>query len=338
MTIKERCQGCLVGGAAGDALGYEVEFISLHQIRKQFGKSGITDYVLHNGKAIFSDDTQMTLFTAEGLLHAEAATQQACYVSIVQAYQDWFLTQYTRYPLKEERAAHSELLHVPELFSRRAPGNTCLSAIQAGCNGTIHFPKNKSKGCGGVMRMAPVGLFRKLSADECDLLGANAAAMTHGHDLGWLPAAMLAHMIRLLTYENADMHTTARSGIAAMPRMFPRAKHMAAFTELMENAVRLADSKVSTDKAISKLGEGWVGDEAMAIALYCALKFEEDFAAGIIAAVNHDGDSDSTGAIAGNLLGARLGLSGIPEKYRTDLELYDLLMDMGEKLAAVSEI
>lgn len=335
MNIKERCQGCLIGGAAGDALGYEVEFDRLKAIRKQFGTPGITEYVLHNGKARISDDTQMTLFTAEGLLSAKETTLEGFRNAIRQAYKDWYRTQYERYPLPEQEAAHSELLQVRELFSPRAPGNTCLSAISAGCNGSVASPINDSKGCGGVMRVAPIGLLspETLSNDDCAILGAEAAALTHGHELGWLPAAMLAYMVRLLASEGADMHTAAAEGISAVQRLFPDAGHLGEFTELMQEAVFLADSRISTDSAILKLGEGWVGDEALAVALYCAVKFENDFEAALIAAVNHDGDSDSTGAVCGNLLGAKLGLSGIPETFRTDLELQDLMLALGEKLA-----
>lgn len=66
--LQDKCRGSLVGGAVGDALGYEVEFMNLAAIRKRFGKKGITCYVLHDGVAQFSDDTQMTLFTLEGLM------------------------------------------------------------------------------------------------------------------------------------------------------------------------------------------------------------------------------------------------------------------------------
>lgn len=329
MERKERAQGCLVGGAAGDALGYEVEFDQLTSIKKSFGAQGITEYVLHNGRALISDDTQMTLFTAEGLLFAENGNYTE---SIARAYKAWYLTQTHIVRMKENAPEYaSELLDVPALFSRRAPGTTCMSAIRAGCNGTIGSPINHSKGCGGVMRVAPVG-FLSVSSEMCALLGAQAAALTHGHDLGWLPGALMAYMVKLLA-DGADMHTAVKEGIPAIRWSFPAAKHIAAFTELMKMAVRLADSNVHTGDAIAQLGEGWVGDEALAIALFCALRFEDDFAGGIIAAVNHDGDSDSTGAIAGNLLGTRLGLSGIPERFREKLELYDLLLDMGQKIS-----
>jgi ADP-ribosylglycohydrolase len=69
---KEYFRGCLLGGAIGDALGWPVEFLKLNEIKKKYGEDGITDLVAGiNGKAEITDDTQMTLFTAEGLLRAE---------------------------------------------------------------------------------------------------------------------------------------------------------------------------------------------------------------------------------------------------------------------------
>lgn len=68
----DKALGCIVGGAVGDALGYPVEFMSYHSIVSRYGPQGITRYALRNGIAQFSDDTQMTLFTATGLLAAES--------------------------------------------------------------------------------------------------------------------------------------------------------------------------------------------------------------------------------------------------------------------------
>ena len=67
--IKDRISGSLMAGAAGDALGYTVEFMSRKSILAQYGSKGITKFDLSSdGKALVSDDTQMTLFTACGML------------------------------------------------------------------------------------------------------------------------------------------------------------------------------------------------------------------------------------------------------------------------------
>lgn len=58
----------MVGGAVGDALGYPVEFDSWTRICRRYGDRGITRYELRRGVAEISDDTQMALFTAAGVL------------------------------------------------------------------------------------------------------------------------------------------------------------------------------------------------------------------------------------------------------------------------------
>ena len=94
----------------------------------------------------------------------------------------------------------------------------------------------------------------------------------------------------------------------------------------------MSQADVDDNEAIHALGEGWVGDEALAIALYCALKHSHNFDRAIIAAVNHKGDSDSTGAITGNILGAYLGLGKIPQKYTDKLELKDVIFEIADDL------
>ncbi len=184
----DRCRGSLVGGAVGDALGYEVEFMSLPEIRKRFGNNGIADYVLdRNGIAEFSDDTQMSLFTAEGLLTAIAAgmvSEKDILSYITTAYEHWYYTQCYP-PLKMSK---SWLTNINALWARRAPGTTCMSALQS-----ISMPNsapvvNNSKGCGGVMRVAPIGIFsathpKFLNLEHAGYLAGYAADITHKHPL-----------------------------------------------------------------------------------------------------------------------------------------------------------
>ncbi len=348
MNKLDKYTGCLIGGAAGDALGYEIEFLSERAIFSKYGELGITEYALHGGKAYISDDTQMTMFTAAGLISRDTAALDGDGGSyeehIGYAYRDWYKTQHGAFrdASAEEDCAHSWLMDLPELYAQRAPGGTCLSAIAGGKYGSLTSPVNHSKGCGGVMRVAPIGLYFQGdgSAKEAARVGASSAALTHGHPLGYIPSAALAYLINTIVH-GEDM--TLSEAVAAMRdgvyEMFSELAECSEFLDITDRAVALAASEdASSLDAIHMLGEGWVAEEALAIALYCALKYENDFDRAIIASVNHGGDSDSTGAITGNILGAYLGLSRISEKYTDKLELvselrelaYDLYCDAAE--------
>lgn len=336
---SDKFKGCLVGGAAGDALGYAVEFCYLKAIYAEYGEGGIRDYKLRNGKAIISDDTQMTLFTANGLLcgSASEATSgiKADYKAYVwRAYRDWLKTQCGNECVPDPKC--SWLLDVPELNERRAPGNTCISAIEGGTGGSIKSPVNDSKGCGGIMRVAPVGLFfigENYTADEVAMLGAETAALTHGHELGYIPAAALTYVVYALASGGCTNPKDAVvNSLAAVERLFPDAIHSDYFIELINYAIELSETDTSDIEAINKLGAGWVAEETFAIAVYCALKYCNDFEKAIIASVNHSGDSDSTGAVTGNIMGAFLGLNKIPEKFITNLELEPLIEEIAEDL------
>ncbi len=340
--MKNKYRGCLIGGAVGDALDYAVEFFKAKSIFQMYGSQGITEYDLVDGIAHISDDTQMTLFTATGLLDGTTRGKtrgiMGSYESYIGLhYKDWLKTQKGRYSLEREEFTYSWLLNVPEMYSRRAPGGTCLNALSRDELGTMDLPINDSKGCGGVMRVAPIGLYLDASdgraIEKVDTVAAEAAALTHGHELGYIPAAGLAHIVTLVAHDDSiklidaveSMRTTLKS-------MFSQAKYIDDFDRLIEKAIKLASEDQDDLDSIRQLGEGWVAEETLAIAIYCALKYEDDFEKAIIASVNHDGDSDSTGAVTGNILGAYLGLDKIPGKYKEHLELYDLIIDIADDL------
>lgn len=343
MKNLDKFKGCLLGGAAGDALGYAVEFLDEQSIIGKYGQSGITEYDLVNGKALISDDTQMALFTANGLLLGTTRGRtrgiMGSYPSYIAfCYKEWYRTQTEKYPLKCERDYHyTWLSHLPELFSRRAPGMTCLSAIENGCQGTISEPANSSKGCGGVMRVAPIGLYfidnKHYEPEDVMHIGAETAALTHGHELGYIPAAALVHIIECLAKDGEHSVLEAvKDSLAWVHVLFSNASHLKEFERIMERAIDLALSNMNDMEAIHDLGEGWVAEETLAIAVYCALKYPTDFEKGLIAAVNHKGDSDSTGAVAGNIIGANVGISGIPHKFIEHLELRDIILEIAEDL------
>ena len=338
MRDYNKIAGCLLGGAAGDALGYAIEFDDEKTIFSKYGEAGIQNFDLDftSGEAIISDDTQMTLFTAEGILLADNPYIYKDFIyGVFEAYQDWYRTQMFRmHPSKK-----IWLSDIPELNQRRAPGNTCLSALGSGKFGGIDEPINNSKGCGGVMRVAPIGLFYsqdKLSIDVIDRFGASAAALTHGHPMGYISAAGLVHIVNLAVYKpEMSLKEIVDDMIEKVPALFidEAAGFCIKFQDLMRKAVKLAEEKEVNDlDAIYQLGEGWVGEETLAIAIYCALRHENDFDKALTASVNHRGDSDSTGSVTGNILGAYLGLQDIPEKYLKNLELRKTIMRVAERL------
>ena len=335
MRNLDKFKGCMYGGAIGDALGAEIEFYSEEDIFERFGERGITEYVMRRGVAEWSDDTQMTLFTATGLLSCKSNDADKYARSIYYSYRDWYKTQTEAYPLPDG-SRHSWLANIPALFSCRAPGRTCLSALSRMLPGTTKFPINQSKGCGGIMRVAPIGLYfcdSHLSVQESDRLGAEAAAITHGHELGWLPAVAQVHILRVLSESaGATIKEAALDSMEVIKQLYPRAKELDYLLSLMQRAIDLSEEDEDDLDAIHLLGRGNVAEETLAIALYCSLKYSGNFEKGIIAAVNHGGDSDSTGAVTGNILGAALGINQIPNKWTEPLEMRSIIETIADDL------
>ncbi len=182
---SDRYLGCLYGIAIGDALGAPVEFTPLESIRSKYGFDGITDMV----RRFYTDDTQMSLATANSLIDLHDVRDQIDQynptVFAHRRYLKWLKTQ-------------------TDLSQRRSPGGTCLSALSEGKMGTIDNPINNSKGNGGVMRTAPVGL--AFSSGVAFRYGAEFAATTHGHSSGFLSAGFMSEMIFHLS-EGADLET-----------------------------------------------------------------------------------------------------------------------------------
>jgi len=160
------------------------------------------------------------------------------------------------------------LVNVPEMFSRRAPGNTCLSALAHDRNGTLENPLNHSKGCGEIMRVAPIGLYfcdKRREPKEVDIIGAKAAALTHGHELGHLPAAMLVHTILKISEYGCTVLEAVKDAMCSKPAIFPKAKHMDELLTLIQKAIDLSAENSDDLNATRQLGEGWVAEETLAI-------------------------------------------------------------------------
>ena len=327
---QEHFRGCLLGGAVGDALGAPVEFMRYTAITQKYGEGGIPDLQTNKeGLALITDDTQMTLFTAEGILRAytRGNNKGICHPPMVvfHAYQRWLLTQGYPKVSEFEWVYDGWLLGVKELNASRGPGNTCLSALLSRKAGSIEHPINNSKGCGGVMRVAPAGL--AFTRKRAFSMAADFAALTHGHPSGYLSAGTLAHLI-LCIIEGQNIESAVNDALLELEGHKDHEECSACLCK----AISLVDSGLPDQQAIIQIGEGWVGEEALGIAVYCALKYPDDMRGALIAAVNHDGDSDSTGAITGNILGAYLGVGAIPDEWLEKLELREVITQLADDL------
>ncbi|BBN13834.1 hypothetical protein MPTK1_6g06810 [Marchantia polymorpha subsp. ruderalis] len=420
---RAQFRGCLLGGACGDALGAKVEFVTQSvTIFRKYGPTGIRDIGMnYNVVGGVTDDTQMTLFTAEGLISAllpilisqrgdkSAATDQtpdstnplfeaenyvpavhqsylrdhvaslfccgdsrvldtgppfpdisSCVQQAVpalhQSYLRWLKTQGVNCNSPASRREVVEkgwLILQQALHSRRAPGNTCLQALMSGDVGSTRNIINDSKGCGGVMRVAPCALI--VSAGFADIpkdqqlqlafqLACAAAAITHTHASGWLSAGCLSSII-LCVLCGDSLERAVEQTITLLKK---EPKHKECLRKIEEatklskifakRSLEIEEKDASALKQelalehIEMLGEGWVGEEALGISLYCSLISQDDFETAVCYSVNHGGDSDSTGAITGNILGALLRDTAIPVRWSKVVELRDVLQEVSDDL------
>lgn len=311
----------------GDALGAPIEFKSHEEIVREHGPAGLRDYVPAYGRlGAITDDTQMTLFTAEALLRAEhcrvkepsAQTADVAW----HAYLRWLETQGEVVRRRGIPDEEGWLLRVKGLHARRAPGDTCLSGLKKGRQGTRELPLNASKGCGGVMRIAPAGL----APGPAFELGCDLAALTHGHPTGWLAAGYLAQLVQ----EVAGGATLDEGAVRSLELLRQHPDH-AETAAAVEKALWLSRAPRPSAADVAQLGKGFVAEEALAIGLYAALA-AQGFEHGVLLGVNHDGDSDSTGSIAGTLLGLVLGEQAIPRRWVERLELRDVIEQVADDL------
>jgi ADP-ribosylglycohydrolase len=341
--VRRRYRGCLLGGAVGDALGAPVEFMSLAEIRAQFGRAGITEFTTaFERKGAITDDTQMTLFTAEGLLRAYVQNggrdTRTVIAAVAHAYARWLTTQGAK-PGVPDCDLDGWLFEQRDLHALRVPASTCVTALQR-MSALGARAANDSKGCAGAVRVAPVGLWCARLDDgvapdrvarRALELGAEVAGLTHGHPTARLAAGAFAALIALLV--RAIGLPVAIDRVRALLPRYPGYGDTLAALERGQSAGREEHLRPET---VVALGEGWNAEEALAIAVACALN-APDFETGVRLAVNHDGDSDSTAAMAGNLLGALHGLDGIPQRFIAGLEARRIVAEVADDLATFAD-
>ncbi|SDX47860.1 ADP-ribosylglycohydrolase [Saccharopolyspora shandongensis] len=334
VDAHERFVGSMLAGAMGDALGFGIEFHDIPTIRRNHGGAGLTSPVLRDGVAQVSDDTQMMLFTLEGLIRAHVArrinpTDNDPVPEVQHAYQRWFHTQDELW----ERCGgpYAQHLQQPDgwlitnsgLFGVRAPSSTCRHALanfaRTHQHATPQFKINDSKGRGGVMRAAPVAVWSNDPA-EVFYAAVGTAALTHGHPSGYLSAGVLAVIVHQLI-RDVSLPESVRMARGLLLRWRGHEEQL----QVLDAAVELAKKgPASPEELNNTLGHGRVGEEALAIGLYAVLA-TDNLRDALLLAVNHSGSSPSTGIVCGNIAGALYGARAIPQEWLSVLELRELV-------------
>jgi ADP-ribosylglycohydrolase len=333
-TALDKFYGTILGLACGDALGAPTEFMRVPEIHRRFGLDGIRDIAQTNGR--FTDDTQMTVALARGLVDAWEGSKS------LDAKPEATLAD-TRYlmPLIANRFVEWSIS--PK--NNRAPGNTCMAGCRALRNGVNWQEAGvpESKGCGAAMRVAPIGLVY-WDARTIGRAARASARITHGHRVAGEAAHVAARAVSLLMQGfNPDL---------LIPTLIYEVKADGGldqdFEELLgraEEAVRRTLEGRSTPEEVQAtdgLGEAWTADEAVACALYCFLlahKRGQGYVETVRYGANTDGDSDSIACIAGSFAGAYWGVAGdhgVPAEWIGKIEDAEALSGLASALFVVS--
>lgn len=305
---RQHAEAILFGLAIGDALGYSVEFMALSDIKAKHGPSGITDLPT---PALFSDDTQLTLALTEGLLDSGL---DASIDHIMEAVGERFVV----WKHRQSDPAY-----------RRAPGGTCMKGIdnyeQSRQWRTSGLPG--SKGCGSVMRVAPVGYFYQSDLDRMAEVAAASSIITHAHPAAVAATTAAAYAVKLA------LEGTPPDDIFAQVQHLPSAQNDE-FLDVLRRVGHVL-GWINEIEALRHIGEGWAGDEALAMALYCVMQKPDSYVDTIRLGANlKSGDRDSVASIAGGIQAARLGLDAIPERWREQIEDAAYLRDLAGRMAA----
>lgn len=310
-SCAARVTGSLLSGALGDALGYPVKFTDLDDIERRYGTTGLPARLIPNPKtmtACISDATQLTLFTADGLIHA-AKTGANPAKSVYGSYLKWLYTQDGGLV----QHASSGIMAHEELYVTRAPAATTLHALHSGAMGSLEVRINTSKSSDAVMRVAPAGYIAR--PNDAFILGEQIAAITHGHPDGYRAAGAFAYLISVLVEGE-----TLAGAVTLLQNQLEKREWTAEVTTKLEEAVTL-------------LGTGKTAERALAIGVFCALRHEGNLTGALRAAANHGGDSSVTAAVTGQILGAVLGRGAVPNEWRKELELAGVIEATGSAIA-----
>ncbi len=339
-ALRRACQGCLLGLAAGDALGYTVAGKSYEEICRDYGPTGLMGYDLVNGYAQISSHTQIAAYISNALLIGISRGQQQGQMSPFVRYIQLALTEWANTQIYQRSTQPSRcwVSQVPVFRQRVCMDYLMLDTLQRRRTGSMEEPSNRNGNPGSIAAAVPVGLFfhpDRMEVSEIGVLGAQAIALTQGDATAFLAGAVLSYMIAGIVQEpdcplELQFSQAADAVAGQFGREYPAANQV---RTLIYKAIRLSrDLSLSHPDAMHQL-QCRSCAQALAGAVYACLASSGDFDAAMVIAVNHSGESAAVGAVAGALLGARLGVKGLPDFYLEGLEIAPVLMTLASDLA-----
>jgi ADP-ribosylglycohydrolase len=302
-AMRVGAEAILFGLALGDALGAPTEFLRLPEIKQQYGRGGIQE---PPDSFMYTDDTQMTVALTEGLLDAGLDADLDTQMNAVgMRFVEWLNSQ----------------------DNDRAPGSTCIAAVErfeAGMGWRVSGIVN-SKGCGSAMRVATIGHLYQHDETRLREVAQASGLITHGHPAAVAASIAAAYAVKL-----------ALDGVNIaeyLPRIMAFVDGISEEFDAAIYRVAHVGAWADEEAALDHIGQGWVGEEAVALALYCVIRSPDDYVACVRRAANSNGDSDSVACIAGGISAARLGLEAIPVSWRERCENRDYLLDLATRMA-----
>ena len=333
---QNQIRSVMLSLAVGDAMGHTVDKRSLEEIRNDYGPNGLLGYDLVNGYADITSYTQLAAFTANGLLLGLTRGQAQGRMSILIRYITAAIREWSRsqvFSLPEKKICW--LSSVAEIKRKFCMDNRMLDALSKDTLGSLEEIRYRSNHPGSLTTVVPIALLRKeleLYPDELDRLGAEVIALTHGEPEAYLSGAALTHLLRLLMEEpETPVAELVHKTIDEVGLQFGQGGKL---WELLQLALTLSVSpNVSAMDAMETLGCRTAA-EVLAGAVYTIATCGRDFDKAMITAVNHSGRSSAVGAVAGAMLGARMGDEELPEFYLESLEAANALTELAADMSS----
>lgn len=325
LNLVDRMRGSILGLAIGDALGHPTEFVgSVRAIRERWGDEGVVDF-LPSGRhpaGTFTDDTQMSICVARALVRKGHGTLDELMGVLGEEFVAW------------SRSRDND----------RAPGGTCLAGCRALASGKAWRDAGvlDSKGCGAAMRAAPIGLYFADDVARMVLVAAAQSALTHRHPTGIASsvaaAAAVAHVARggaldgLIAFTRSCVERLDAEALVAVGCARDLADTIGVREMLAALDATEAAKDEESDDVCALLGGAWIGEQAVATAVWCVLTSKGDFREAVLRGTNSSGDSDSIACIAGAIAGALGGLAKVPTDWVARVEKSRMLDDLAQAL------